>query len=95
MPRFIKSREFSDAGRRLWRWVARNYATSGCEPLVREICILADRLTQIREALAAPDLKSADRGRLINAEIKVVGQYTRMWRLLGLADPEVKKPCRN
>jgi len=80
-------------GRRLWRWLALSYELEGAEPLVRELCVLSDRLTQVRSDLVGPDLKPIDRARLVSVEVKLVGMFTRCWRTLGLADPgEPKRP---
>lgn len=70
-------------GRKLWRWADMHFEIGGVEPLLGELCAIADRLAAIRVALfaaAAPDT------RLIAAETKLLSQYRNIWRLLGLAD---------
>jgi hypothetical protein len=74
------------AGQKLWRWLTTCYTIDGAEPLAMELATLTDRLEEIRQALKAPDLTAADRGRLVNAEVKVNAAYTRTWRVLGLSD---------
>ncbi len=84
MPR-TKPRALRQAGSDLWTWLAKHYDVSGCEPLAMELCQTADRLTEVRSAMAAAS-NPADLCRLINAETKLGGQYARLWRVLGLAD---------
>jgi hypothetical protein len=83
-------RDLRPAGRGLWRWLVRNYDFTGAEPLAAELCRLYDGVTDIREKLGTPELKTADRLRLINAEVKLAGAFLRAWRVLGLADDQGK-----
>jgi hypothetical protein len=73
-------------GRKLWNWTVRRFNTEGLEPLLGELCQLADRLGAVRSELH----KTLD-PRLIAAEVKLIAQYTRAWKLLGLADSDVAK----
>lgn len=73
-------------GMELYRWIEQHYDTEGTAPLIRELCTLADRLAEIRAAL-----KNGLDARLVNAEVKVASQFTKTWRLLGLADDDMKK----
>lgn len=89
--------ELGAPGRKLWRWTADQFDVAGVEPLVAELCHLADRLNEVRAAIkASPKFD----GRLVNAEVKLEGQFTRCWSLLGLADSteekrRVGRPCRH
>jgi hypothetical protein len=73
------------AGQKLWTWAAAEFETDGCQPLLAELCVTADRLEEVRNKLHRKfDV------RLINAEVRLAGQYTKIWRLLGLADSSNK-----
>jgi hypothetical protein len=72
-------------GRHLWRWVSARYVTDGCEPLLNEICEVTDRLCRVRESLRGTDKPDT---RLLAAEVKLLAQYARLWKLLGLADEQ-------
>jgi hypothetical protein len=74
-------------GQKLFDWAQQNFEAQGVEPLLHELCVLADRLSEIRQALK----KGLD-GRLVNAEVKVCSQFTKTWKLLGLADPPKARP---
>ncbi len=79
----------NQAGRRLWRWLTAAFDTTGCEPLATELCVVADRLAAVR-ALLPEATTAADRGRLIASEVRLLGQYARLWRVLGLADADTE-----
>lgn len=71
-------------GRALWKWTTSHFEVAGCEPLLTELCSIADRLAEIRSAMKGTKLDT----RLVNAEVKLMGQFQRAWKLLGLADSE-------
>jgi hypothetical protein len=77
-------------GRHLWRWVTTNFHTTGVEPLLSELCHVADRLSEVRGVLAQEGvLPASGKGKqhaLVNAEVKLSGQFMRLWRTVGLAD---------
>jgi hypothetical protein len=80
---------FAIEGRQLWHWAAERYDIEGTQPLLGELCQIADRLAAVRTKFrrGTPD------GRLISAEVKLIAQFTRAWKLLGLADSDaVKRP---
>lgn len=79
------ARELNKAGRQLRRWLAAHYDLAGCEPLAAELCILADRLAEIRK-LIQEATGTLDKTRLMSAEVSVLGQYVRVWKQLGLAE---------
>jgi hypothetical protein len=80
MPRGLKP-----AGRRLWSWLTKHYALADCEPLAAELCVLADRLAEVRELMQST-ARPLDKTRLMSAEVSVLGQYVRVWKQLGLAE---------
>jgi len=70
------------AGLELFDWCVDNFDNvESVKPLLIELCVLSDRLSEIRAALA----QGLD-PRLVNSEIKVASQYSKVWRLLGLSD---------
>ena len=80
-------------GEKLWAWM--NLQTDdpeGCRPLLEEICLVADRLEEVRAKIATQGLLvSGPRGRasknpLLDIELKLSKQYQLLWRTLGLAD---------
>jgi hypothetical protein len=83
-------RDLGKPGRALWRWLQQNYELAGTEPLLRELCRLEDRLAEVRGVLAAegimPGKLKGRRHPLADSEVKLSGQYMRVWRTLGLAD---------
>jgi hypothetical protein len=80
-------------GRELWRWIEGEYSLQGAEPLVSELCRVCDRLAQVREAIAAEGVgEGGKRNPLLDSEMKLSGQFSKLWRVLGLADkPEAAK----
>lgn len=76
-----------EAGRKLWRWLRKNYDTTDCEPLVIELCIAADRLAEIRQLLREAD-RPLDKTRLMAAEAACLGRFLRIWKELGLSDDD-------
>ena len=73
------------AGRKLFEWGEKNFNSGGVEPLFLQLCQLEDRLAAVR-----CELKKGVDGRLIGAETKLVAQYGRLWKLLGLSDDPKK-----
>jgi len=73
-----------EAGRKLWKWAVSRYEIDDSTPLLSELCEICDRLASVRVQLrsANPD------GRLINSEVKLLSQYSRIWKLLGFCDNE-------
>lgn len=83
-------------GRKLWAWIAAEFSVDGTEPLVTEICRVADRLAEVRKAIGEQGVGGADgkRNPLLDSEMKLSGQFGKLWRTLGLADqsPAAKRP---
>ncbi len=73
------------AGGQLWSWLGKHYDLSDCEPLATQLCILADRLVEVRD-LMADATRTLDKTRLMGAEVSVLGQYVRVWKELGLGE---------
>lgn len=85
-------KDLGPAGRALWRWVERQGSIDGTEPLLGELCKLQDRLTELRAALTRDGAIIREGGRIkkhpaADLEPKISGQFQKIWRLLGLADP--------
>jgi hypothetical protein len=78
----VRDQPLGYQGQKLWDWAQQNFESARTEPLLMELCRLADRLSEIRR-----ELKKGLDGRLVNAEVKVCSQFTKTWKLLGLADP--------
>jgi hypothetical protein len=86
-------------GRRLWAWLHESCeGIDSCRPLVMEACRIADRLQEVRQKLDTQGLcVSGARGRtaknpLCDVEVKLSGQFQKLWRSLGLADkPEEER----
>ena len=82
-------------GRELWKWLTSNYEMVGCEPLAVELCSIQDRLAEIREVLARdgvqPGTDASKKHPLLDSEVKLSGQFMRIWRVLGLADNDEPK----
>ena len=87
-------------GERLWAWLHEPEfgGTDACRPMCEEICRIADRLQEVRSKLATQGLSvSAPRGRqaknpLLDIEIKLSGQFSKLWKTLGLADKPPAEP---
>jgi hypothetical protein len=79
------AKEELKAGHQLQRWLAAHYDLGDCQPLATELCVLADRLAEIRELMQQAE-KTLDKTRLMSAEVSVLGQYVRVWKALGLAE---------
>jgi hypothetical protein len=78
-----RSPQLGYEGTQLFLWCQDHFDDcESVEPLLIELCQLADRLAEIRRELA----KGLD-ARLLSAEVKFANQYARAWKLLGLADP--------
>lgn len=74
-------------GRDLWRWIVEQGDIDGCEPMVNELCRLQDRLHQVRESISSEGVwLDGKKNPLVDVEMKVSGQFAKVWRLLGLAD---------
>ena|ERR1035437_3173049 len=84
MPKSQKAR-YGPAGTRMQVWLEQ-FDTTGCEPLIHELCTTSDRLSEIRQALAEPGLATMDKCHLISAENRVQTMFARLWRLSGLGD---------
>jgi hypothetical protein len=84
-------------GRRLWTWLhAQCEGIEENEPLVIELCRIADRLEQVRAKIKSQGLwiTGSKKNSLLDVEIKFSSQYNRLWRQLGLSDKpdEEKRP---
>ena len=79
-------------GRRLFAWLDEIADIAAAEPLVVELCRIADRLGEVRAKLSSQGVTvTGARGRpaknpLCDVELKLSGQYAKLWRALGLAD---------
>lgn len=78
------------AGRALWQELTDAYTMDGTTPLLVELCTLADRLADVRQAMKRDGvvLASGKANPLLAAELKLQVTYQKCWRLLGLADPD-------
>jgi hypothetical protein len=81
--------DFKKAGKELWKWLddmADN--VDECGPAVLELCRIADRLAEVRSRIATDGLidEKGRRNPLTDLEIKLSGQFGKLWRILGLAD---------
>jgi phage terminase small subunit len=86
-------RDLGVPGRALWRKIVSGYAVAGCEDLLRQLCLVSDRLAEIRGTLKRDGLvitegKRQRRHPLVDAEQKAVSLYARLWRQVGLSDPD-------
>ena len=86
------------AGRRLWRSVTSQYDVAGVENLLAELCKLADRLQEIRDALNRDGLMIGEPGKqrrhpLADLEVKVSAQFQKVYKQMGLSDDQ--EPKRN
>lgn len=79
------AKEELKAGQQLRRWLTVHYDLADCEPLATELCVLADRLSEIRTLMQAATT-TLDKTRLMSAEVSVLGQWVRVWKALGLAE---------
>jgi hypothetical protein len=77
------------SGPELFDWLEERFDIEIARPLVVELCTIADRLAQVRRALE----QGLD-GRLLSSEVKLLAQYSRVWKLLGLAEKEPGRPGR-
>lgn len=85
-------KDLGTAGKALWRWCVQQGDVSGTEPLLGELCRLADRLTELRALLAKDGAIIREAGRIrkhpaSDLEPKISGQFQKVWKLIGLADP--------
>lgn len=100
-------KELKPPGKALWNSVLDFADIAGCEPLLAELCKIADRLHQVREQIAEDGLVDEDgkKHTLADLETRLVGQYLASWKMLGLADsgeprrpvgrpPESERKCR-
>jgi hypothetical protein len=85
LTEFRRPRTLKAPGKRLWRWVTDHYIVTGAEPLLGEICHVYDRMAEIRQKLEGTP-HANDRRPLLNHEVKLSGQYLKLWRALGLSD---------
>lgn len=76
-------------GKALWASITEHFEVEGVEHLLAEACRMQDRLADLRGKM--PEVSSADLGRLVNAEAKVMASQARLWRLMGLDKVEPAK----
>jgi hypothetical protein len=69
---------------KLRAWIDSHFEITGVEPLVDQLVELSERLQDVRAELARKPVDC----RLVNAEVKLLAQYTSVWKLCGFADPE-------
>lgn len=81
--------ELGKAGRALWRQLFRDFDLTGNEAIIRELCLCADRLEDVRERMKKAT--ATDYLKLGNLEAKVAGSFSRYWRLAGLHAVEMPK----
>jgi P27 family predicted phage terminase small subunit len=86
-------------GRALWRKIEAIGEIDGAQELLVQLCTTADRLAQVRESLAKAGLlikgeKGVVRHPLLDVELRLVAQYGRLWKILGLAD-DTDEPKRS
>ena len=87
------------AGAALWTWLCGECTElAACAPLALELCLVCERLHEIRSKIASQGLLvSGVRGRsaknpLIDLELKASKQFQLLWRSLGLADRNAETP---
>jgi hypothetical protein len=83
----------NSAGASLWKWLASQVeGLDECGPLAVELCVVMDRLQEVREKIASQGIiVSGTRGRsaknpLLDIEIKLGKRFSELWKSLGLAD---------
>lgn len=90
-------------GARLWLWMiseATDESLASTKPMAVELCVIADRLSDVRSKIAAQGLTvSGAKGRsaknpLLDIEIKLSGQFSKIWKTLGFdrTNSEEKQP---
>lgn len=83
-------------GRALWRRLTEVCdLEEGAELLLAELCTVADRLHQVRQAIKRDGVATGGKGGkilrahpLLAHEPKLVARYEALWKLLGLARDE-------
>ena len=70
------------------------YDLDDSQPLLVRLCLVADRLEQLRAKIAQADLTTVEASRLLQAEARAQGSYARFWKLLGLSDQPPTGPGR-
>jgi hypothetical protein len=92
LPKILKP---DGAGARLWTWLhVQTDNVADNMPLVTELCIIADRLDEVRTKLASQGISvSGPHGRstknpLMDSEIKLSKQFQALYKGLGLSDRE-------
>ena len=93
MTKLRKPRDLGLAGRKLWRELSRTFVFEPGETGgLAELCRIQDRLSQVRETLAAEGLVvEGKRHPLADLEPKLSGQFRMLWRTLRLDIAEVNK----
>ena len=88
----MKKPKFDRAGSDLLAWLETQFNTKGVEPMVYELCEIADRLAAVRGEIRRAGVSvSGGRNILLDQEVKIVAAFARYWRLLGLAESDKAK----
>jgi hypothetical protein len=89
----IGPKQLGPAGRKLWRYVEEKFDLEGCEPLLMKICLIEDRLIEVRTSITERGLVMVDgkKNQLLTAETQLLAEFSKIWRLLGLADVPVEE----
>jgi hypothetical protein len=89
----MKKPKLSAAGKAEWKQIEELGDVTDAQPLLTKLCLVADRLAEIRAILERDGLLSAN-GRkhpLLDVEARLMAQYGIFWKLLGLADDDAPK----
>jgi len=75
-------------GRRLWRWLDATFdGLEDHQPLALELCILSDRLWEVRRSIEQNGVwLDGKKNPLVDVEVKLHTAFARAWKLLGLND---------
>ena len=86
--RQTKSKGLKTAGRKLRTWLEENCDNiADAAPAVAELCEMTNRLHEVRDAIAQEGVTIGGKKHpLLDVEIKLSGQWVKLWRALGLAD---------
>ena len=90
MKRSDAPMDLQGAGRALWMRLRKEFEIPReAEPLLAELCRIADSLAETRRILKADGMLVEGRKHaLADLEPKLSGQFRNLWKLLGLADPQ-------
>lgn len=77
------------AGAKLHRWLTEKFDVSACEPLVAKLCTIEDDLADVARLLASA--ADADKPSLLRLRMRLLAEFTQVWKTCGLADPDDRR----